>query len=125
MKIEYNLNDPEELKVENDNKKIQIINHSKTVKKENKITEIVFPPDPMKILHKKSEIFQCKFCEKKFNLLGNLTKHMQYKHEGKKYHCNFCSKFYTQAHRLRNHIATVHEKSENPRFQSAVTHWSK
>ena len=62
----------------------------------------------MKSIHEQGEIFQCKVCDKKFNLLGNLTKHMQYKHEGKKYPCKLCTKVYTQAHNLRSHMATFH-----------------
>ena len=53
--------------------------------------------------------YLCDQCDKQFTHQGDLTRHIQSKHEGVKYACNQCDYQATHPGTLTRHIQSVHE----------------
>ena len=53
--------------------------------------------------------YACNQCDQQATTQGNLTKHIQSKHEGVKYACNQCNYEATQQQHLKTHIKSKHK----------------
>ncbi|KAK7080236.1 hypothetical protein SK128_010014 [Halocaridina rubra] len=57
---------------------------------------------------KKEKLFECNFCDKKYNRKVHLDRHYEVDHVGIRYSCNICTKSYTRKHRLITHLLVHH-----------------
>ena len=60
------------------------------------------------VCHTQEEKFQCDQCEKKFRHRASLLKHQKCMHNGIVYTCHICGKVYNHSHGLTEHINVKH-----------------
>ena len=56
--------------------------------------------------------YHCEHCGKNFTQQSQLKSHKESAHQGIRYHCNFCSRVFTIKGELNRHKKRVHETEE-------------
>ena len=63
----------------------------------------------MKLVHQGTKDFRCEECSKKFNIVGNLKRHLKVVHyETKDFECEECSSKFGEKSDLKTHVKTVY-----------------
>ena len=66
-----------------------------------------------KLDHDKEELikqFKCNLCNAEYTYKGNLQKHIESFHDGKRYDCAICDKSFKQKGNLKYHVESIHEE---------------
>ena len=81
----------------------------------NKTLEI--KEESKKLDHEGKELtkqFECNLCNAEYTLKGNLQKHIETIHDGKRYDCTICDKSFAQKGTLKRHVESIHEGNVPP-----------
>ncbi|KAL1453337.1 hypothetical protein WDU94_007481 [Cyamophila willieti] len=63
-------------------------------------------------IRKRHKRVPCEECGQTFSTTGNMTKHMDAQHKGKRYNCSYCSKQFPYSQYLKNHVRVKHKGVE-------------
>ena len=70
-----------------------------------------------KLDHERKELikqFKCNLCNAEYTYKGNLQKHIESFHDGKRYDCHICDKSFKQKGNLKYHVESIHEEYLTP-----------